>query len=226
MVDIVEIDPVVISASVQAMGFPAFSVMTPSGKRVFTKPGIMDEVLWKGIHERLFLYESDAEDFILKTPNLYDMIFIDAYDGEDIFPHKLWDPDSPFMKALSSRLHPNHGTVVVNLHSDSDILNPDGSVPSILEQILPMGKYVSQVCQAYKDVVVGNGDSGLGFTVSVPWVCNTSMVVCRGFGINGGYNNKDVILNTLASKSFEVENVLNLPFSCLQYIKRGFILVD
>lgn len=226
MVDIVEIDPVVISASVQAMGFPAFSVMTPSGKRAFTKPGIMDEVLWKGIHERLFLYESDAEDFILKTPNLYDMIFIDAYDGEDIFPHKLWDPDSPFMKALSSRLHPNHGTVVVNLHSDSDILNPDGSVPSILEQILPMGKYVSQVCRAYKDVVVCNGDSGLGFTVSVPWVCNTSMVVCRGFGINSGYNNKDVILNTLASKSFEVENVLNLPFSCLQYIKRGFILVD
>lgn len=226
MVDIVEIDPVVISASVQAMGFPAFSVMTPSGKRAFTKPSIMDEVLWKGIHERLFLYESDAEDFILTTPNLYDMIFIDAYDGEDIFPHKLWDPDSPFMKALSSRLHPNHGTVVVNLHSDSDILNPDGSVPSILEQILPMGKYVSQVCRAYKDMVVRNGDSGLGFTVSVPWVCNTTMVVCRGFGINGGYNNKDVILNTLASKSFEVENVLNLPFSCLQYIKRGFILVD
>ncbi|XP_061992312.1 uncharacterized protein LOC133710292 [Rosa rugosa] len=225
-VDIVEIDPVVISASVQAMGFPAYSVMNPSGKRAFSKPDIMDEVLWKGIHERLFLYESDAEDFILKTTNVYDMIFIDAYDGEDIFPRKLWDTDSPFMKTLSSRLHPDHGTVVVNLHSDSEVLNPDGSVPSILEQVLPMGKYVSQVCQAYKDVVVGGRDSGLGFTVSVPWVCNMSMVVCRGFGIKGGYTNRDVILNTLMCKSFEVENVLNLPFSCLQYVKRGFSLLD
>ncbi|XP_004296411.1 PREDICTED: uncharacterized protein LOC101314740 [Fragaria vesca subsp. vesca] len=226
MVDIVEIDPVVISASVQAMGFPAYSVMNPSGERAVSKPDIMDEVMWKGIHERLFLYESDAEDFILKTNNVYDMIFIDAYDGEDIFPRKLWDTDSPFMKALSSRLHPDHGTVVVNLHSDCEVLNHDGSVPSILEQVLPMGKYVSQVCQAYKNVVVGSRDSGLGFTVSVPWICNMSMVVCRGFGINSGYTNRDVMLHTLMSKSFEVENILNLPFSCLQYVKRGFRLFD
>lgn len=207
------------------MGFPAFSVMTPSGKRAVAKTDTMDDVMWKGIHERLFLYESDAEEFILNTNSQYDMVFVDAYDGEDIFPHKLWDPHSPFLKALSSRLHPEHGTVVVNLHSDSDILNPDGSTPSILEQTLPMGKYVTGVCRAYKDTLVGN-DSGLGFTVSVPWVCNTSLVVCRGFGVKGGYSNRDVIMNTLISKSFELENVLNLPFSCLQYIKRGFILVD
>ncbi|TQE09574.1 hypothetical protein C1H46_004793 [Malus baccata] len=78
VVDVVEIDPLVISAS----------------------------VMWKGIHERLFLYESDAEDFLLNTTNQYDMVFVDACDGEDIFPRKLWDPHSPFLKALSSRLHP------------------------------------------------------------------------------------------------------------------------
>lgn len=223
MVDIVEIDPLVISASIQAMGFPPGSFITPSGKHS-SKPDLMD-VLWKGIHERLFLYESDAEEFIHKTPNLYDIVFVDAYDGEDIFPHKLWDPDSPFLKALEKRLHPEHGTVVVNLHSDSDIPDSDVSVSSVLHQILPMGKYVSGVCRAYKDVLVENG-SGFAFTVSVPWVCNTSLVVCRGSGIGCGILARDSILNVLVSKSQEVESMLNLPFSCLEYIKRGFTLVD
>ncbi|KAG2721965.1 hypothetical protein I3760_02G106900 [Carya illinoinensis] len=228
LIHVVEIDPLVISASIKAMGFPAFSVMTQSGQRVFSKPNAIDEVLWKGIHEKLYLYESDAENFVLDNNNLYDMIFIDAYDGDDIFPRKLWDPNSPFLKALSTQLHPEHGTVVVNLHSDSELLNPDGSVPSVLEQILPMGKYVSRIARAYKDVLVGNGKegSGLGFTVSVPWVCNTSLVVCRGLQKSGGHLNRDFFMNTIMSKSLEVENLLDLPFSCLQYIKRGLMLVD
>lgn len=227
----VEIDPLVISASIKAMGFPAFSVMNQSSERVFSRPNTIDEILWKGIHEKLYLHESDAENFVLDNNNLYDMIFIDAYDGDDIFPRKLWDPESPFIKALSNQLHPEHGTVVVNLHSDSEILNPDGAVPSVLEQILPMGKYVSRIARAYKDVLVGNGKegSGFGFTVSVPWVCNTSLVVCRGLqksGGGGGYRNRDFFMNTIMSKSLEVENFLDLPFSCLRYIKKGIILVD
>lgn len=232
VVHTVEIDPLVISASVQAMGFPAFSVMTPSGNRAFPKPDKMDEVLWKGTHERLYLYESDAEKFILNTTNVYDLIFIDAYDGDDIFPRALWDPDSLFLKALSNQLQPEHGTVVVNLHSDSDLLNPDGSVPSVLEQVLPMGKYVSKVGRAYKDVLTrntsssGGKTSGLGFTVSVPWVCNTSLVVCKGSGVIDANFSRDTILETLASKSTEVDRILNLPFSCLQYIKRGFVFLD
>lgn len=213
------------------MGFPAFSVMTASGERASAKPGVIDDVMWKGIHERLFLYELDAEDFICNTTNLYDMIFIDAYDGDDIFPRKLWDPNSTFLEALSKRLHPKHGTVVVNLHSDSDLLNPDGSVPSVLEHILPMGKYVSQIGRAYKDVLVGDGsssneNSGLGFTVAVPWVCNTSLVVCKGFEMNCEYLDRDLVMNTLISKSLEVERLLKLPFSCLEYIKRGFVLIE
>ncbi|KAL5781597.1 hypothetical protein ACOSP7_006626 [Xanthoceras sorbifolium] len=233
VVHIVEIDPIVISTSVQAMGFPSFSIMTPSGERVLSNPDSIDEVLWKGVHERIYLYEADAEKFILENNNMYDMVFIDAYDGDDIFPHKLWDPDSPFVKALSGRLHPEHGTVVVNLHSDSELLDSRKPDSYFHRQLSPMGKYVSTICHAYKDVLVGSNSSsnekkgsGLGFVVSVPWLYNSTLVVSRGFGTGGGYYNRDSILNTLISKSLEVEHVLNLPFPCLEYIKSGFTLFD
>ena len=224
VIHIVEIDPVVISASIHAMGFPPGSVMTSSGVRALSKSNLMNEVLWKGIHERLFLYESDAEKFILNTTNIYDIVFIDAYDGEDIFPRKLWDPHSPFLNALGNQVHPEHGTVVVNLLADSNIMS-DGSVSSVLHQIIPMGKYVSGVCRAYKDLLVNNG-SGFAFNVSVPWIFNSSLVVCRSSGISSGSLRRDLVLNTLLSKSLELENILKLPFSCLEYIKRGFALVD
>ena len=61
VIHIVEIDPLVISASIQAMGFPAFSVMTSFDQRALSKPSIIDQVMWRGLHERLRLYESDAE---------------------------------------------------------------------------------------------------------------------------------------------------------------------
>lgn len=233
IIHIVEIDPLVISASIRAMGFPAFSLMTKSGHREVAKPDIINEVMWKGTHERICLHEADAEEFITNNTNLYDMIFVDAYDGDDVFPHKLWNPDSPFLKSLKTRLHPKHGTVVVNLHSDSDVLNQDGSVPSEFEQVLPMGKYVSQVCRAYKDVLLGTRSSseekrgsGIAFTVAVPWTCNTSLVVCRGFGRDNQCFNRDSVVSTLISKSLELEHVMDLPFSCLEYIKGGFILAD
>ena len=97
-----------------------------------------------------------------------------------------------------------------------------------------MGKYVSTICRAYKDVLVGNSfsrdgktGSGLGFVVSVPFLYNSTLVVSRGFGVGGGhYHNKDSIFNTLISKSLEVELALNLPFPCLEYIKSGFTLSD
>lgn len=225
VIDIVDIDPLVVSTSVQAMGFPSFSVAVPSGDHALSRPNTMDEVLWKGIHERLFLYESDAEKFILNTKDMYDIIFIDAYDGDDIFPHKLWDPDSPFLLALSSKLNPHHGTVVVNLHSDDDILSADASTAS-------MGKYVSRVCQAYKESLLGKGSDlctqqfpGAGFTFSVPWLCNTTLVVCRGLSVPFGSLDQDSVLNVLFSKSFEVDRDLNMPFSCSQYLNRGFCLV-
>lgn len=232
VIDIVEIDPLVISASIHAMGFPSFSV-THSSHRAPSTPNTIDEVLWRGIHQRLFLYESDAEKFILDRENLYDIIFIDAYDGDDVFPRKLWDPDYPFLKALSSSLHPCHGTVVVNLHSDADVLDPDVFIASNFEPVLPMGRYVSEVCQAYKDMLMEKQSffsrkqcAGLGFAVSVPWVCNTTLVVCKGFCMSSGAVYRDSVLNALISESLKVDRDLDLPFSCLQYLKRGFVLLN
>lgn len=218
LVHIVEIDPVVISASVQAMGFPSYPIMTRSGERACPKPDHTNTLLWKGLHERLLLYEMDAEEFVPQSRTTYDLVFIDAYDGEDIFHHKLWDPQSPFLKALGNQLHPDHGTVVVNLHSDEDMTDGSSGFPTLL-----MGKYVSNVCRAYKDVLLGSSScGGLAYTVSVPWVCNTSLVVSRGFE---RVNSRDMVLNSLMSASIEVETILELTFSCLPYIKRGFTLV-
>ncbi|RXH78416.1 hypothetical protein DVH24_001934 [Malus domestica] len=193
VVDVVEIDPLVISAAVRAMGFPAFSIMTPSGKHAVS-PNTMDKASTRGCSSMNPVLRISFS--ILNTTNQYDMPSAAGFTRD-------------------------HGTVVVNLHSDSDILDPDGSAPSVLQQTLPMGKYVLRVYRAYKNVVVGGKDSGLGFTVSVPWVCNSSLVVCRGFRVKGGDSNSDVIMDALISKCFELENVLNLPFSCFEYIKRA-----
>ncbi|KAH6762564.1 S-adenosyl-L-methionine-dependent methyltransferases superfamily protein [Perilla frutescens var. hirtella] len=222
LVHTVEIDPAVVSASIRAMGFPAFTVMSPSGKRARAKPDPLDEVLWKGTHERMLLFNSDAEKFILESTNVYDIIFIDAYDGEDIFPHKLWEPNSPFLQALGSRLHPDHGTVVVNLHADVELDFDAPNLPQV--SFLTMGKHVSQVCDAYRDMLLENHSRGNGFayTVSVPWVYNTTLVVCRGLGRPKESTEWNVILNTLMCKALEVEKLVNIPFSCLQYVKMGF----
>ncbi|KAL8171404.1 hypothetical protein V2J09_023208 [Rumex salicifolius] len=229
IVDIIEIDPLVISTSIRAMGFPSYAIASPHGQHCPTKPDMIDEVLWRGVHERLFLIESDAENFMLNNTNVYDLVFIDAYDGDDIFPHKLWDPNSPFLNSLESKLHPDHGTVVVNLHSDADILDSNASVSSLFDPVLPMGKYVTAVCQAYKDVLVRKqGGSGIAFAVGVPWVCNTSLVVSRGFRGDGGVLDRDSVMNCMFMKCVEIEKALDLPFSCLEYInlRRRFVLLD
>ncbi|KAM3249137.1 hypothetical protein P3L10_010906 [Capsicum annuum] len=204
------------------MGFPSYSIMTPSGSHAYPIPDPIEEVLWKGIHERIQLHESDAEKFLLENKNLYDLVFIDAYDGEDIFPHALWDTESPFLNALADQLHHEHGTIVVNLHSDVDFRDADFN--PLGAHLLPMGKYISKVCRSYNEVLLGSKSSynGLAYVVSVPWVCNTSLVVCRGLG----KSNRDMVMKTIMSRALVVENILDLPFSCLQYLKRGFTLVN
>ena len=64
--------------STQVIGFPQFSIKGFSGEYVLSKPEPISEVLWAGIHKRLFLFESDVEDSIQNATNLYDMTFIDA----------------------------------------------------------------------------------------------------------------------------------------------------
>lgn len=199
------------------MGFPAFSVMTSTGKRALPTPHIIDQVMWRGIHERLFLYQSEAKEFILNNQNnnsTYDMIFMDAYDGADIFPHSLWDPHSLFMKALSERLHHEHGTLVVNLHSGADIS----------DEGLTAGKYVTKVGKAYKKgLIMENERNGLVFACEVPWLCNVSLVVSRGMISNGRH--RDKIKTSLMKSSLEVDKILRLPFSCLDYLKTGLAII-
>lgn len=221
-VHIVEIDPVVVSASVESMGFPASSAKGLSAHSM--QPADGDELFWGGIHDRLFLHITDAEDFIVSDSNVYDIVFIDAYDGKDIFPHKLWDVDGAFLKNLEKKVHPVHGTVVVNLHSDSELSSPDVEDEGHFDSILPMGKYVSQVCRAYKQ------HFGLAFTAASPWLCNITLVVCRDnamlSGARPGRSGRDFVLGKLLSSSSMVEQALDLPFPCLQYVKNGFTLVE
>ncbi|XP_065031794.1 uncharacterized protein LOC135581610 isoform X2 [Musa acuminata AAA Group] len=221
-VHIVEIDPVVVMASVQAMGFPASAVKETSDKLSFDQSSYADEVLWEHMHERLFLHRSDAEDFVLNSHDIYDLVFIDAYDGDDIFPHKLWDRQGPFLESLRSKVHPVHGTVVVNLHSDSEVLSMDMKDYSLCQSILPMSRYISQVRKAYEE------HFGLAYFFSVPWLCNITLVACSGMGlgINGRELDKNLVLSALISKCYLVEFVLGLPFPCLPYIKRGFMSFD
>lgn len=218
-IHIVEIDPVVVSASVESMGFPASPVKGLSPESML--PSDADDLLWGGIHDRIFLHTADAEDFIASDGNEYDIVFIDAYDGDDVFPRKLWDVDGAFMKSLEKRVHPVHGTVVVNLHSDSESEAAEGNAD--FQSALPMGRHVSQVCRAYMQ------HFGVAFTAAVPWLCNITLVACRAGGMAGGacrgLSRRDLVFGKLLSKSDTVERVLGLPFPCLPYIKNGFTMV-
>jgi len=220
-IHIVEIDPVVVSASVEAMGFPISPVKGLSSESML--PADADDLLWGGIRDRIFLHIADAEDFIASDSNQYDLVFIDAYDGDDVFPRKLWDADGAFMKDLERRVHPVHGTVVVNLHSDSELPGH-----AEFQSVLPMGRRVSEVCGAYKH------HFGMAFTAAVPWLCNITLVACRGEAVTSGaaagarlgLTRRDFVLGKLLSKCDVVERALGLPFSCLQYVKNGFALVE
>lgn len=222
IVHIVEIDPVVITASVQAMGFPASAMKKSPNNSSHGQSISVDELLWECLPERLVLHRADAEDFIINDSNIYDLVFIDAYDGDDIFPHKLWDRQGPFLESLRSRVHPVHGTVVVNLHSDSEVLTMEVSGHSFAQSILPMGGYISCVCKAYKE------NFGLAFSISVPWLCNITLVAFSGasLGVRCHEVDRNLVLNALVSKCYLIESVLDLRFPCLPYIKRGLIFVD
>jgi len=81
------------------------------------------EVLWESLN-RMTVYEADGEAFVedlgrrestkeRSKRQYYDLVFVDAFDGEDVVPTKLWTRNGPFLTFLSQLLHPKHGTVVV-----------------------------------------------------------------------------------------------------------------
>lgn len=272
-VDVVEIDEAVISASIKSMGFPAvlkmgtrvqeyYSEDNSSGFHVNESSQIMHKVFWDGIQERVFLNEADGEAYICDSPIhgrpnekgslWYDMVFIDAYDGDDIFPYKFRDRNGPFLSALCSKLHPRHGTVIVNLHADSphpplqESLN--GNYDPGLNPVLPLGRQTLEVARLYRDALQGTcsreaeeqDESMLAFTVTVPCLANVTLAITRGFSSVGiSQYRRDVfkeietsrcfseglVLEKLFSDSQRVHELFNLPFDCSQYVRRGFFIV-
>ncbi|KAJ4832886.1 hypothetical protein Tsubulata_045376, partial [Turnera subulata] len=204
-IDIVEIDPLVISATFQEMGFPAVPVVSSSGECAFPEHNIINKMLWGDVEKRLHLYENDAAKFTQDTSTVYDMIFIDADDGEGKFPRHLWDRQ--FLKALGDRLHPEHGTVLVYRQSDDDDDQDPGSSRR------------SQIGREYKDVLVGNGSncdsSGIGFIAEVDYGLAT-LVVSRGFWKEDSMdrNNKDSLSKILQSKTFRQIQTNTLRSTC------------
>ncbi|KAL0053521.1 hypothetical protein WJX82_006974 [Trebouxia sp. C0006] len=99
VVDAVELDPTVVTAATQCMGLP-YS------------------------RSNLRLHTADAADYVLNLASQVhkgladplDIVFIDAFDGNDDVPNCFCDPDSEVLEALATALHPVHGSLIMNLH--------------------------------------------------------------------------------------------------------------
>ncbi|KAH7429861.1 hypothetical protein KP509_09G068900 [Ceratopteris richardii] len=187
---------------------------------------------------RISGFEADAVMYVghlagaKQSQQHYDLVFIDAFNGEDEVPVDFWTRGGSFLTGLRDLLDPHHGTVVVNLHTD---LPP----PSFLERItgnfgpgydplLPGGKRLQEISQAYRDKLLHCWSAGLSedeicgatFTVAVPRQQNICLVVCRG--IRGTEGN---IIDNLSSAALSLENILHVPFPMSKRATRGFQLV-
>ncbi|BBN10926.1 hypothetical protein MPTK1_5g07620 [Marchantia polymorpha subsp. ruderalis] len=259
-VDAVEIDSAVISAAVNTMGFPPCHVLSKHG--VAASPSTYSqerskhaEALWGSLLRRISIYESDGEDFVWeeskKAKGQYDLVFVDAYDGEDVVPFKFWDRNGYFLSSLGSILSSDHGTVVVNLHTDS-------APPSMVERLsgkfgpgydpaLPQGKRVQEAAVAYRDVLLRGSDSwrfqndhgggetsstqGLAFTASVSLQGNISLVVsrvaamvqqkCMELSGDKGIG-EELFVEALVKEAKNLQRSLCVPFDMAKRISRGF----
>ncbi|KAL2651772.1 hypothetical protein R1flu_019900 [Riccia fluitans] len=258
-VDAVEIDPVVISAAVNHMGFPSCPLFSRGEKAASASidvhhSGNQIEDLWGSLLRRISIYEMDGEDFVWeraqKAESRYDLVFVDAYDGEDVVPRQFLDRNGQFLSSLSSLLTADHGTVVVNLHTDS-------APPNMVERLsgkfgpgydpsLPQGKRVLETAAAYRDVLLRGGDSwrfqdylsegrafssqGLAFTVSVSLQGNISLVVSRGalkglqdtVGLAGGKSGHRYLVDALVHQARNLQTSVSVPFDMMKRVSRGF----
>ena len=93
-----------------------------------------EEVLYGSTLRSMTLYEADGEAFVVeleqqesrRKPSLrqyYDVVFVDAYDGDDMVPTNLWARNGPFLTSLNQLLHPKHGTAVVCLPCSYGLFN-------------------------------------------------------------------------------------------------------
>ena len=108
------------------MGFPKYAFKASKcddnrslGENIFGGSNICG-LFWGNMPEKINGIEADAVAYIndlqnntLSSPNYYDIVFIDAFDGNDQVRSCFWSEDGSFLSDLYSLLHPSHGTVVV-----------------------------------------------------------------------------------------------------------------
>lgn len=202
--------------------------------------------LWGKVQDRISGFEADGVAFVCNLlkgtawrEQHYDLVFIDAFDGKDEVPSCFWSEDGPFLAALCNLLNPNHGTAVMNLHTDSP-------PPSLHERItgvfgpgydlrLPGGKQLHQIAHTYRNALLpssrqGNGEvvstnlsnqTGAAFTVAVPRQQNICLVASRG--IDGM---AAPLVKNLRSAAHHLEGILDIPFPMTKRVSRGFQLVQ
>ncbi|GMH40504.1 hypothetical protein BSKO_08408 [Bryopsis sp. KO-2023] len=184
----VEIDPIVIEAATSHMGISK---------------------------EKNIVIEGDAVDFLPKCMNAgdqFDCICIDAFDGEDAIPGGLSDPDGSFLPSLADALHPENGSVIINVHGGkiSPSLNPLALFKSDpgFDETSVAGKSVKKIIDAFSNVVLGgNASKGCCFTLSTAHQDNIIVVVSRGLPRTSDSKTLKEIFKDIAGK-----DVSRLPF--------------
>lgn len=272
-VEVVDIDRTVISAATEFMGFPECSVGTSvrsvatislhnscdspyslEGVETMIEPKSQRHFLWGSLQERISTFEADGVAYVYdlfrtvqrmgNPTHRYDLVFIDAFDGNDEVPYCFWSRGGHFLTALRHLLHPTHGTVVMNLHTDMPpptlLERMTGEFGPGFDPLLPGGSQVQEISRNYRDVLLQfpnaetgkshsspaldtNRDTraaGVAFTLAIPSQQNLCLVVSRG--IDG---ESDSIKDNLKEKACCVEGMLNIPFDMSRRISRGFTKV-
>lgn len=137
-IDAVEIDPVVVEAAITAMGLP------PECRRCT-------------VHTADAVQFVQAHKAAQKPP--YDVVCIDAFDGEDSVPGVLCE--APFVSELAQVMHPRHGTLMANFHSTE----------------------IRLIAGVYKSALLGVENAGSCFSVSTHKQTNVAVVCARGLAL-------------------------------------------
>lgn len=176
-VDAVEIDPVVVEAAIQVMGLPVAALTN------------------------LNVYSQDGYEYLKSrsggknTPNVnntvfYDVVCIDAFDGDDNIPAQLCT--SEFADMLGTVLDRSHGTVLINLHDTNDVAS--------------IGKIY------YGSLVLGGnyGSSGTGNEYN----SSTSAYNSTGIGSTGRSGSTTEYVRTGCCFTVETQKQRNLTLAC------------
>lgn len=163
-VQAVDLDPVVVQAATDAMGFVS--------------------------RHNLEAIIADAADHVAQLPaGQADVVLIDLFDAQNHVPAFL--ASSSFLTDLSRALHPSHGSVIVNLHGGGLgglslrrlLKSLKGGATGFTEET-PQGRAVRNTAAAYKASLLtdasGSGRTrGLAYTVSTASQHNIILVATR-----------------------------------------------